>query len=182
MHSRRLFVAVVGAWVVLRTVATSAHEPAPAPSEKQTSATEVKSPDPAALARDKARLMHQIYSSTLEVMHDRFFHNDRATVPARALEDVFADLKRQTKIQSNWIGVNAKILSINHDPKDDFEKFAAKALGKGEASVERVEGNLYRRAEAIPLSSGCLTCHGTLGLAPKTPRVAGLVISIPLKD
>ena len=45
---------------------------------------------PVAVARDRAKLMHEIYSATLEVMHDRYFHADRAVVPARAMEDVFS--------------------------------------------------------------------------------------------
>lgn len=133
-------------------------------------------------ARDRAKLLHKAYAASMEVMHDRYFRNDRDTIPARAMEDVFTEMKRQMKIQSRWIGVNAKTMSINHEPKDDFEKLAAKELGRGEDSVERIEGKMYRRAEAIELSSGCLTCHGTFGVEPKTPRVAGLVIGIPLKE
>ncbi len=73
-------------------------------------------------------------------------------------------------------------MGINHEPQDDFEKLAARTLRKKHDAVEKIEGKLYRRAEAIPLSSGCLTCQGSFGMEPKTPRVAGLVIGIPLKD
>jgi hypothetical protein len=133
-------------------------------------------------ARERAQLLHQVYTITLDVVHERYFRDDKATIPARALEDVFAEMKRQTKAEAKWIGVNAKTMSIHHEPKDDFEKHAARELGKGAEAVERLDGKLLRRATAIPLSSGCLTCHGTFGIEPKTPRVAGLIIGVPVEE
>lgn len=132
-------------------------------------------------ARQRAKLVHQIYSTTLDVMHERYFRNDRSTIPARAMEDVFAEVARTTKIDARWIGVNAKTMGINHEPKDDFEKSAARAIGGGKEEFEAVEEGVYRRAEGIPLAVGCLTCHGSFGMVPKTPRFAGLVINIPLQ-
>lgn len=182
MNMRLWFGRTVGSIIVWTAVTATSQEPPSAPSATKGSTPETKSLDSVSLARDQAKLMHKVYSVTLDVIHERYFRKDRDTVPARALEDVFSEMRRQTKVQSRWIGVNAKTMSVDHEPKDDFEKFAAKALGKGEESVERVEAKLYRRAEMIPLSSGCLTCHGTFGMEPKTPRVAALVIGIPLKD
>lgn len=168
--------------IVVWIAVASSEETKLVPAAKEASTVEAQPSDSVTLARDQAKLMHQIYSATLDVMHEQYFRKDRDTVPARAMEGVFSEMKRQTKIQSRWIGVNAKTMSVDHEPKDDFEKFAARSLGKGETAVERTEGKLYRRAEAIPLSSGCLSCHGTFGVEPKTPRVAALVIGIPLKD
>lgn len=133
-------------------------------------------------ARRDAMLMHDIYSATLDVMHDRYFRNDRSTIPARAMEDVFSQVARQRKIQAHWIGVNAKTMSINHEPKTDFEKDAAQAISAGKGEFEQVHENHYRRATAIPLAAGCLSCHGTFGVEAKTPRFAGLIIDIPLRD
>lgn len=53
------------------------------------------------VARDRAVLMHQIYTTTLDVMHDRYFHADRSVVPARAMEDVFENLERETGSKAN---------------------------------------------------------------------------------
>jgi hypothetical protein len=131
-------------------------------------------------ARERAKLMHQIYATTLDVMHERYFRNDRSTIPARAMEDVFAEVARSTGIDARWIGVNAKTMGINHEPKDEFEKSAARAIGQGKESHEAVENGVYRRAAGIPLAVGCLTCHGSFGMVPKTPRFAGLVINVPL--
>src|SRR5437870_2085923 len=46
-------------------------------------------------ARDRAQVLHGVYVATLEVMHERYFHDEKAIVPARALEDVFAEMARQ---------------------------------------------------------------------------------------
>ena len=82
-------------------------------------------PVPIAVARDRAKLMHDIYLTTLDVMHDRYFHADRAIVPARAMEDVFSEMENQTGSRANWISVNLKAMSIDHEPQTEFEKRAA---------------------------------------------------------
>ena len=133
-------------------------------------------------ARERAILAHNIYSATLDVMHHRYFRNDRSTVPARALEDVFSEIARQENIEANWIAVNAKAMSIDHRPKDGFEKQAAKAIASGQPEYERVEKGIYRRAERISLMNrGCLGCHLGFGASGKKERFAGLVITIPLE-
>ena len=164
---------------LIGVAATWATDPA---APRADSATELKATAAVELARQQAKLVHNIYATTLEVMHERYFRNDRSTIPARAMEDVFAEVARTTKIDARWIGVNAKTMGINHEPKDEFEKNAARALGTGKEEFEAVENGVYRRAEGIPLSIGCLTCHGSFGMIPKTPRFAGLVINIPLKS
>ncbi|MDA1231417.1 MAG: DUF3365 domain-containing protein [Planctomycetota bacterium] len=134
-----------------------------------------------AVARDRAKLMHGIYLASLHTMHDRYFHADRAIVPARAMEDVFSEVERQTGSKANWISVNLRAMSINHEPTTDFEKRAAKEIAAGETDLEVIEDGFYRRAGAIPMSGGCVSCHG--GFANKPSRVekfTGLVISIPV--
>jgi hypothetical protein len=134
-------------------------------------------------ARQNAELMHHMYAATLEVMHRRYFRNDRAAVPARALEDVFAEMEANTKVKANWISVNTAAMSINHEPKSEFERRAAAAIAAGKREFELVENGHYRRATPIPLGAGCVTCHVGLAVnASKTPRFAGLVISVPLNN
>lgn len=172
-----LFAAVVCA------AATAVVRSDDAEAKPATSPTSPPDASPATIAaRERAKLVHHIYATTLDVMHERYFRNDRSTIPARAMEDVFEEVARVTKIDARWIGVNAKTMGINHEPKDDFEKSAARAIGQGQESFEALENGVYRRAEGIPLSAGCLTCHGSFGVAPKTPRFAGLVIKIPLTE
>jgi hypothetical protein len=133
------------------------------------------------IARDRAKQMHEIYLVTLDVIHHRYFHKDRAIIPARAMEDIFSEMKQRSRVEAHWISVNTKAMSIDHDPNTEFEKRAAKELGEGKTEVEVVEDGYYRRAGAIPLHGGCLRCHEGLFQTPsKKARYAGLVISIPL--
>lgn len=136
---------------------------------------------PLAVARDRAKLMHDIYTTTLDVMHDRYFHADRAVVPARAMEDVFSAMEDQTGSKANWISVNLKAMSINHEPQTEFEKRAAREFVAGGTEIEVIEDGFYRRAGAVPMTGGCLSCHaGFFNQPSKVPKYAGLVISIPI--
>lgn len=135
------------------------------------------------VARDRAQVMHDVYEATLEVMHHRYFHGNRATVPARAMHDIFSIIERQSKVKARWISVNMKPMSIDHEPETKFEKAAAKAIAKGKSHIDVVENGYYRRAGAIPLSVGCVGCHGGLSSNPSTtPKFAGLVISVPVRE
>ena len=137
---------------------------------------------PISVARDRARLMHSIYSTTLGVMHDRYFHVDRSIVPARAMEDVFGEIEQETGSKANWISVNLKAMSINHEPSTEFEKRAAKEIATGESEVETTEDGYYRRATAIPMTGGCISCHaGVFSQPAKNRKFAALVISIPVE-
>ncbi|MFO0902136.1 MAG: DUF3365 domain-containing protein [Pirellulales bacterium] len=164
-----VLIATLAAMIVRVPTSASSDEPAASTDDARVAA-----------AREQAKLMHDIYSSALEVIHERYFRNDRSTVPARALEDVFRDLERQRNVQARWIGVNARTMSIPHEPKDEFEKKAAAALASGKSDFEAIEDGHLRRATPIPLHAGCLTCHGTFGVEVKTPRFAGLVLRLPL--
>lgn len=135
------------------------------------------------VAKDRAKLMHTIYSATLDTMHHHYFRREHAVLPARALEDVFKEIDRETQIQSRWIAVNTPAMSINHEPATEFEKKAAAEIAAGKAEFEIIENGYYRRAGAIPLGSSCVGCHTKFGAtASKTPRFAGLVISIPVQE
>ncbi len=185
---RRVIWAAACAVAMLYRVLTAQAEPPDnaspaAQAEKPSQANEGTERVSLEVARDRARFMHRIYAATLEVMHDHYFHGERATVPARAMEDIFDVLDRQTKIQAHWIAVNTKAMSIGHEPETEFEKQAAKEIAAGKEEFEKVEKGVYRRAGVIPLAQGCVGCHtGFFAKPPKTPRVAGLVISIPVRE
>ena len=133
------------------------------------------------VARERAKLAHNIYSATLDVIHHRYFRDDRSSVPARSMEDVFSVIARQENIKARWIAVNTKAMSIDHRPQDEFEKQAAKVLAKGKPAFELVENGVYRRAGSISLMNrGCLGCHLGFGASGRIDRFAGLVISIPV--
>ena len=134
-------------------------------------------------AQARARLLHNVYSSTLDVMHHHYFREDRSAIPARVMVDIFAELEAEESIQARWISVNAKAMSIDHKPSDEFEKLAARELAKGNDTFEKIEDGVYRRAGAISLMNrGCLGCHLGLGVSAKKDRFAGLVINIPILE
>lgn len=153
---------------------------AEAPKEKTEPAEERVT---VAEARTQAKLMHEIYSNTLVVTHHYYFRHDGKTLPARAMDDVFEQIEKDTKIKTRWIAVNTPAMSINHEAKSDFEKKAVDELSGGKTDYDRVEEGFYRRATVIPLGAGCVGCHTKLfQTTAKTPRFAGLVISIPVKE
>ena len=140
-------------------------------------------PVPLREAKERAKLLHVVYSATLDSLHHHYFKREGPVLPARAMEDIFADVETDTKIDARWIAVNTPPMSINHEAKSDFEKKAAEELAAGKAFFEQVEKGVYRRAAPIPLGAGCVGCHTKFFVQPpKTPRMAGLVITIPVSE
>lgn len=138
-------------------------------------------PDSLLAAKDKAKLLHEVFAATLEVMHHRYFRHERTIVPARAMEDVFAEMQKSAGIEARWISVNLKPMSLNHEPATEFEKLAAKEIATGKPEVNAVEGGFYRRAGVIPIGTGCAGCHEGFFKPPtKGPKYAALVISVPI--
>jgi hypothetical protein len=98
------------------------------------------------------------------------------------MEDIFKDVASEENLQARWISVNTKAMSIDHEPEDEFEKAAAKAIASGKDNYESVVDGNYRRAGAISLMNrGCLGCHLGFGASTEIDRFAGLVITIPVK-
>lgn len=133
-------------------------------------------------ARERAALTHVIYATTMEMLHRHYFRRGQAVLPARAMEDVFAEVAEQTKVEGSWIAVNTKAMSLHHEPKTDFEKRAATAIAAGQERFETVDKDFLRIARPIPLGEGCVNCHtGMFRSPPSTPRLAGLIVAVPLK-
>ena len=132
-------------------------------------------------ARERAKLLHDVYSTTLDAIHHHYFHREGAVIPARAMEDVFEGMAGMSGTMANWISVNTKAMSIDHKPRTEFEKTAAEELSAGKEAYELVGKHFYRRAARIPLGTNCIGCHdGMFSASNKSPSWAGLVISIPL--
>lgn len=166
-------------------VAVHAQEPAAPPKKQQRTrpAFEITAADRVTIdtARERAATMHAVYAAALETMHHHYFHGEKAAVPARALEDTFDTIRRQSKVEARWIAVNSPAMSIDHEPETDFEKTAARKLSQGAERYERIEDGYYRRAGTIPLHGGCIRCHmNTFGPPPKVAKFAGLIISVPV--
>ena len=180
---------VLGATLAWATLAWCAEPPAgaaPATAAPAVTATPEVTRDEnrltVAAARDHARMMHNIYAATLDVMHQHYFHKNRTMVPARAMEDVFEEMDVHSRIKARWISVNTRAMGVDHEPRSDFDRKAAAEIATGKAEYEVIEDNTYHRAGVIHLGSGCVSCHtGFFSEQAKTPRYAGLIISIPIK-
>ena len=148
----------------------------PAQGDKEAVETEAKNIPTLEEARDRARLLHETIHATLQIVHHQYYREgERLLIPARTLEAVFAELDRRTGVKARWLAVNGRAMNVDHNPRDDFEKSAAKALASGKEEFELAEDGLYRHAGAITLSSECLHCHlpQRIGTEKST---AGLVI------
>ena len=134
-------------------------------------------------ARRQSRLLHDTYVATLHTVHRIYFDKDeRETIPARALEEVFRQVDVETGGKTRWISVNTPAMNIDHKPKEGFEKDAARQLAKGDREFERVEGGTYFRAGAVSLFAGCTKCHlSGLRRQQNVRSVAGLVMSVPVE-
>lgn len=184
---RPFLAGVLGAWMVAGVLpgqdAGAGPKAAPPTAAPAPATARPHAPSAAAVAaaREQARLLQEVYTTTLEVMHQHYFRRDGAVLPARALEDVFAGMARLSGSNANWIAVNTKAMNLDHEPTTSFEKKAAAELGAGKEVYEVVTERMYRRATAIPLHANCVGCHTKMFAdPPKTPRFAGLVISISL--
>ena len=132
-------------------------------------------------ARERAKLLHDVYSTTLDAIHHHYFRRDDSVIPARAMETVFEGMAGLSGTMANWISVNTPAMSTDHKPRTEFEKTAAAELTAGKEAYELVGKHFYRRAARIPLGSNCIGCHaGMLATTNKSPSWAALVISIPL--
>ena len=136
-------------------------------------------PLPLEQARQRARLLHDIYESTLLTMHRHYFEpNKKRVIPSRALEDVFYTARRRWGIEARWLAVSAQALNIDHKPRTPFEKKAVSLLASGKKQHEEVREGTLRVAAPIVLFANCIRCHTTRRRNP----VAGLVLSLKVKS
>ncbi len=135
-----------------------------------------------AAAQQQAVLLHEAMHSSLRVTHDRFYREDEALpIPASALKEVFADIKKKQGVSLRWLVVEGQAMNSDHKAKSEFEKEAVEALKSGKESYEQFDKGFYRRAGAITLSNHCLKCH-VPDRKDLKDRTAGLIITIPIKN
>ena len=152
--------------------------PAAAVSDEPTKAA--SSPPTVAEARERARLLHGTIHETLQLVHARYYREDEGLmIPAANLEHVFRGIADRNGIKLGWLVVDGRAMNIDHNPRDEFEKEAAKALALGEDEHEATADGIYRHAGSITLKAECLKCHMPSRSSNKS-RTAGLVTSIPV--
>jgi hypothetical protein len=138
-------------------------------------------PTTAVEARVRARILHETVHGALQVIHRDFFEEEESRViPSHSLEDVFKELERSQGIKVRWLAVNARAMNVDNEPRTEFEKQAVKVLSAGKAEFEQVTDKEYQFTGSIRLASQCLKCHLPMRKSNEA-RVAGLVISMPLK-
>ncbi|MCA9084708.1 MAG: hypothetical protein KDA81_11660 [Planctomycetaceae bacterium] len=134
-------------------------------------------------ARRHSVIQHQTYLAMLHVVHREYFDAEKRDIlPALAMEDVFREIDHQTGGATRWIAVNTPAMNLDHEPREGFEKAAAKALSGGEAAFELIEGGQFHRAAAVPLQAGCIRCHLPSLSERRAGRVAALVMTLPIKS
>lgn len=131
-------------------------------------------------ARQRARLLHGTIHDTLQIVHARYYREDEGLmIPAASLRDVFLRVEERNGVKLRWLVVDGRAMNIDHNPKDEFEKEAAKALAAGNDEHERSADGVYRYAGPITLRAECLKCH-LPGRSSNKSRTAGLLISMPV--
>lgn len=175
--------AVAAALILATMLAAGAgrpDEPESAPKgDADATSSQVQIPRTVEEARGQAKLLHESLHVTLQIMHSRYYREDEGMpLPALTLETVFDELATTRNLEFHWMAVNAKPMSVDHKPRDQFERDAVEALGSGKETFEVVEPDAYRLAGAITLSSQCLKCHLPNRTDTK-PRTAALVITVP---
>ena len=128
------------------------------------------------------RLLHDVFTDTLDVVHHHYFRREASVLPARTLDDVFARMAKRSDAKVGWIAVNAPAMNVDHEPGTASGKKAVKEIAAGKAGYCRVEGGYRLRAGPIPLGAGCVRCHTKFTpTAVRQPLPAGLVVGIPVK-
>lgn len=177
-HSLRLAVLLLGSTFCLLSWGTEV------PDHEVPGHLESEAIAPAATlseARSRARLLHEMIHGSLQVVHRDFFDDDNpSSIPSASFEDVFAAMEESYQVKLKWLIVETDMLNVDHQPVDDFEHAAVKALRAGEPRYEEVQQDRYRFAGPIRLASQCLKCH-VKNRTTTEDRTAGILISMPLK-
>ena len=132
-------------------------------------------------ARRQAEILHEAMHHTLHVVHHELYREDEGLpIPAEIMKDVFTELEAEKGVSLRWLAVEGQAMNTDHKPRDAFEREAFTALESGEASYEKVDAGVYRRAGRIVLTNHCLKCH-VPDRKDTEDRTAGLIISMPVE-
>ncbi len=162
--------------------ATSSHE-TKQDGEEATGGKEALKTAPTSVeeARIRARILHEAFGGALQVMHRDYFREDqRLKLPSKSLEDVFKEMAATHQVQLRWLAVNAKAMSVNHKPQNEFEEQVVKELSSGKDEFELANEDSFQFAGSIPLSASCVRCH-VRSRTSNAEKKAALVITMPLR-
>ena len=132
-------------------------------------------------ARARARLLHEAFHGALQIMHRDFFREEqRLAIPSKSLTDVFREMKRTHRVELRWMAVNTNVMNIEHEPRDDFDRAAVKALSGDKDEFDQLVDGQFRYAGSVHLSASCVKCH-VRSRTSNDSRKAALMITIPLE-
>jgi hypothetical protein len=150
------------------------------PNSQSRSEIDISPPSNPEEARSRAKILHEMVSGTLQVMHRDFFDEENShAIPSASLKDVFHEMGKSYDVQMKWLTVNTDLVNVDHQAKSAFEKAAVKELAAGKQMAEKVEERSYQYAGAIRLGSQCLKCH-VQRRTSNEDRTAGVVITMPI--
>ena len=154
----------------------------PSQTEQPRQADPARNPPSVDEARGRARLLHEAIHATLQIVHHEYYREDEGLrLPAATLTGVFRELAARQRVELRWLVVDAEAMDVAHNPRNEFEKNAVKALASGKDEYERAENGTYRHVGTITLASECLKCHLPSRTSSKD-RSAGLIITMPVEQ
>ena len=125
-------------------------------------------------------------AATEKRMHDQAIVEAAEHGPLQSLTDRELEVRHQPLTIYPWNAQRRVRAWVRFGPESvrlDARIVRSTALAAGKGDFEAVDGTVYRRAAPIPLTGGCVGCHtGFFKDPPKSPRFAGLIISMPVSD
>jgi hypothetical protein len=134
--------------LVVGGAALAATAPAKAPAQRYTVDD----------ARQSVQMLADYYRHALRETQTTYVSEGKPPA-ATVMKRVFAEMAAKGWPEARWLSVNGNPANPDNLPRDPFETEAARALRHGETLFEKVEGDRFRAAAAVPFTGSCLKCH-----------------------
>lgn len=113
-----------------------------------------------AAARERVRMMDDIYVTAVLVTHKMYVRDPGTPAAVTWAKQVFHGLQGKGWPEARILSGVDRPLNPENDPSDPFERDAVAAFRAGKPSFERVEGGVLRYATALHVvDASCITCH-----------------------
>jgi hypothetical protein len=114
--------------------------------------------------RQHIKMLDDVFKTAVVLIDETYVKHPSDPSAASAAKALFAAMKKNGWYDVRLIGLTDKVGDPDDEPKDAFEKTAAKRLRGGEQAYEEImekDGKRYlRMATGIPvISENCVMCH-----------------------
>ncbi|MFO1123834.1 MAG: DUF3365 domain-containing protein [Methylocystis sp.] len=114
--------------------------------------------------RQHIKMLDDVFKTAVVLIDETYVKKPSDPSAASAAKALFAAMKKNGWYDVRLIGLTNQIADPDDEPKDAFEKTAAKKLRAGDAVYEEIlekDGKRYlRMATGIPVvSENCVMCH-----------------------